>query len=342
MKPFITFIRKNGYGERTFHLKNYGYFKLPAHLVLNDNHLKDTLTKCSRVYTNPDEFVGAFESLLYIHWSVEELRTCRGEMPGPLPMTDARDRLSVAYSTIKICKNKGNRASIRRSIKSTESLTSFAERTHALTSEIVRIWRDRFISTPMELLKFSETLEPEVEFEDLYGHLRKETALGCNHQFKHVGETKYQRNIIKIGTYGYFIVPKHMTITPYHNNRIVIITRTTDNSSRQHIHEVTNHSAICSALRAALQFILDQRGTLEYHCSQDTFSSINRNGPSFSYQKPIAIRERDGGESYVLSHSRRELLIRQAADKRWIADNLETKSLEGLTILHKEFPKDPM
>lgn len=80
MKPFITFIRKNGYGERTFHLKNYGYFKLPAQFVLNlkDRRLRDLLLGTSQAFESPDDFIDVFEYMLYRRWRMEELRTCRG------------------------------------------------------------------------------------------------------------------------------------------------------------------------------------------------------------------------------------------------------------------------
>ena len=343
MKPFITFIRKNGYGERTYHLKNHGYFKLPAHFALKLDKciLRDLLLGTSQAFKNPDDFIALFEVMLYRHWQVEELRTCRGELPSPQITHDVRDKLFVSFSPAKLHNGIRLRSFIKRTRRGNESLADFAERMYAWVLEVQDIWRKRFIRTPMEFLTFSETLEPENESEDVFDVLRKED-LESNHQFRRVGKTKYQRNIIRISGENYFIVPKYMTLTAKGANQVNIYITNADGSSSCNAFDAIDPAAMRFHLKNALQKILNQRGVLEYHSSKDSMTGIQPEKTGFYYSQPAAISYRDGTGRRIFSHSQRELLIRQAADKRWIANNLEIKSLDGLTILHKEFPKDPM
>ena len=344
MEPFITFIRKNGYGERTFHLKNHGYFKLPAHfrIGLDKRLLEDKLLETSKTFRDPDDFIEVFERMLYQHWQVEELRTCRSFIPFPSVAANPRDSSPHASLTLIIIRNGANvRTYIKHTRKPKEPIADFAKRIYTRTLKMQGIWRERFIRTPVDFLTFSETLEPEKESEDLFTEFRKEEP-ESNHQFKLVGKTKYQRNIAQIGRHSYFIIPKYMTLAAYANGRVSVYLANSDGTSSHMSFDGVDPAAAHFHLKNALKTILKQRGVLEYHTSKELEVGVFPEGPGFHYRQPAAIRYRDGTGLRIFSRNQRELLIQQAADKRWIANNLETKSLEGLTILHKEFPKDPM
>ena len=310
-------------------------------LNLKDRRLRDLLLGTSQAFESPDDFIDVFEYMLYRRWRMEELRTCRGELPSPQITHDVRDKIFVSFSLVKLHVGCGAKTYIKRTRKRNETIDAFAKRLHAWILEIQGIWRKRFIRTPVEFLAFSETLEPENESEDIFAELRKEDP-ESNHQFKRVGKTKYQRNIVRISGENYFIVPKYMSLTARGGNQVNIYITNADGSSSCNAFDAIDPAAMRFHLKNALQKILNQRGVLEYHNSKDVMVGIQPIKTGFYYSQPTVISYRDGTARYIFSHSRRELLIRQAADKRWIANNLETKSLEGLTILHKEFPKDPM
>lgn len=339
----VSYVGRTLFNERVYYLKHHGYFKLPAGIfvLVGRGAIRLNGTRKDIPYNSTGEFIGVLTTALYRLWLNDELRTTASKVPMTRIYIAKNGIVSSAVTVIDPTRGKTSYFGITRQKLPNESLKTFAKKFHELKNEVVATWREHFITTPTAVLDFKKENPLEQTFVNPWSKFEVKTGTN-NSLVTQVGKTKYGRPIVKLGNYGYFIVPKCMTFWPVKSNAVrVQVCMGQSGAKSSHLNFDTCDD-LMAGLRNMLDIILKENGALMYHTARTILGSVFNWKGQYQYKAIKPIKLRDDGVCYHYSKTREPLLERREADRQWIKDHLETTDIERALTLYKEIPKDPM